>query len=395
MALTFPHNYNSPLNKCVIRVDDQWYDCTTWRHSHPGGAQIIDQFHDSDATDAFYSLHSEEAIEKLHRMKGKPVDESIKKRNKISEDFQKWRVELEKEGWFQRIWIIDFGKHILPMLGLYVIGTIISGSHPVLATCLIGFAMQQFGWIGHDYVHSRGKLGQFLGVIIGSLTNGFSTKWWSQKHNTHHTFPNRREFDSDIHNEPILHLWFPDEKSDVWYRKYQHLYYPIPYSLLYASWRFQSLMFVFGSKDWTERALIAVNYMWLAYLPWKVAVGSILLSGLLVAVVVTANHQTEEIIEPQAPYNFIADQYNTTRGVATTWLTEYFFGGMQYQLEHHLFPTMPRYYYPSFRPLVTKFAKDHGLQHHISSVPEILYLNYKVMEKYAGEGEKKQQKKTA
>jgi len=382
--MTYPHNYTSPLNKCVIRVDDQWYDCTTWRHSHPGGAQICDQFHNADATDVFYSLHSEEAIQKLRRMKGKPVDAKDLKRNKISEDFQNWRKELEKEGWFERIWLIDFCKHILPMLSFYVIGTMISGSHPILATILIGFAMQQFGWIGHDYVHARGRVADVL-RWTGSFTNGFSADWWSQKHNTHHSFPNRKEFDSDIHNEPILHLWFPDANSDVWYRKYQHYYYLVAFSFLYASWRLQSIQFVLGSKNWGERAAIAINYMWLACLPWKVAVGSILLAGFMVAVVVTANHQTEPLIEPKAEYNFIADQYTTTRGVATTWISEYFFGGMQYQLEHHLFPTMPRYYYPSLRPLVRKFAQEHDLRCDVSSVWETLSLNYKVMKQFAQE----------
>ena len=390
MALTYPHNYNSPLNKAVIRVDDNWYDCTAWRNSHPGGAQIIDQFHNSDATDAFYSLHSEEAIQKLHKMKGKPV-EGPTARNKISEDFQKWRVELEKDGWFDRIWIVDFGRNILPMIALYVIGTMISGTYPVLATLLIGFAMQQFGWIGHDMAHARGALGMGLGKTVGPLFNGFSSQWWSQKHNTHHTFPNRREFDSDIHNEPIVHLWFPDAKSDVWYRKYQHHYYMFAYAMLYVSWRFQSIVFVVGSKHWGERAMLALNYMWLAYLPWKVAIGSIILGGWFVALVVTANHQTEPLIDAQAPYNFITDQFDSTRDVLTTWTTEYFFGGMQYQLEHHLFPIMPRYYYPSFRPIAKKFAQDHDLKFHVTPVKEIFVMNYDVIKKFAQEAPKKKE----
>jgi len=390
MAMTYPHNYNSPLNKVVIRVDDLWYDCTAWRHSHPGGAQIIDQFHNADATDAFYSLHSKEAIEKLQRMKGKPVDpKDPSNPDKVSVDFQKWRKELEKEGWFDRIWLIDLFKHVIPMWSLYVIGTMISGNYPVLATLMIGFAMQQFGWIGHDYVHARGGLLTKILSYTGSITNGFSGDWWSQKHNAHHTFPNRKEFDSDIHNEPVLHLWFPTADKDVWYRKYQHYYFHVAYIFLYASWRMQSIQFVMGSKNWLERGLIALNYMWLAYLPWKVALGSIFLAGYLVAFVVTVNHQTEPTIEANDPYHFVKDQYTTTRGIKTTWLSEYFFGGMQYQLEHHLFPTMPRYYYPSFRPICKKFAQEHGLRFDCTPVWEVMVLNYEVMKKWAQENPNK------
>lgn len=391
-AIKFPHEYTTTLPKAVIRVDDQWYDCSAWRHSHPGGAQLIDQFHNKDATDAFYSLHSQEAIDQLKRMKGKPVDAKELHRGKLSEDFEQWRQQLHREGWFKRNWMIDFGLFVLPVIALCFIGTIISSQYPVISTLLIGFAMQQAGWIGHDYTHGRGRLSRILGCGLGGLINGFSSAWWSNKHNTHHTFPNRLEYDSDIHNEPILHLWFPDASKDVWYRKYQHIYYPVAYSFLYASWRMQSIQFVLGSKNWLERILLAINYCWLAYLPWKVAIGSILVGGFMVAFVVTVNHQTEEILATDAPYNFILDQYATTRGVhCADWFMEYVFGGMQYQLEHHLFPTMPRYYYPALRPLIKKFAAEHNLPHHISGVAEITKMNYEVMKKYSAERPGKRQ----
>lgn len=382
-AIAFPHDYKTSLGKCNIKVDGDWYDCTTWRHSHPGGAEIVDQFHMADATDAFYALHSVEAIQKLKKMKATPCT-STAARDVVSVNFEKLRHQLEKEGWFRRDWRVDAALCILPVIFMCVTGFMIANSWPILATILIGVGMQQAGWVGHDYSHGRGKAAAFFGVALGSLINGFSTAWWSHKHNTHHTFPNRKEFDADIHNEPILHLWFPSSDKDVWHRRYQHLYYPIAYSFLYASWRLQSIQFVLGSKNWVERILIATNYILLACLPWKVAVGSILLGGLLVAVVVTANHQTEEILASDAPYNFIRDQFSTTRGIhCSNLVTEYLFGGMQYQLEHHLFPIMPRYYYPSLRPIIKQFAKDNGLQHHISGVVEIIGMNYQVMKKFS------------
>ena len=384
MVLTFPHDYKSPLAKCVVRVDDSWYDVSAWRHSHPGGAEIMDKFHNADCTDAFYSLHSEEAIQKLKRMKGKPVSADDTPRDEISKKFEVFKERLEKEGWYKRNWFLDFTLNVFPSLILCIVGTYFAHSYPLIATLLIGLGMQQAGWIGHDYVHGRGGVSTLLGNSLGGLINGFSSRWWSHKHNTHHTFPNRKEFDSDIHNEPILHLWFPEEKADTGFRQYQHYYFLVVYSFLYASWRMQSLQFVLGSRNWMERILIATNYVWLACLPWYVAVGSILVGGLCVAVVVTANHQTEEIIESDDKYNFIVDQCRSTRGVATPDpFTEFFFGGLQYQLEHHLFPTMPRYHYKSLRPIVKQWCAETGLQFHVSGIVEIAQLNYDVMKKYS------------
>lgn len=381
--LTFPHDYKTSLEKCIVRVDDGWYDCTQWRHSHPGGAELIDKFHQMDATDAFYALHSKEAIAQLKRMRAKPVTAADPSRCKVSLAFEAFRKDLEGKGWMERNWFIDWSYSILPVVIMVILGTYLSYSYPVIATLLIGLGMQQAGWIGHDYSHGRGALSIGLGTILGALINGFSISWWGHKHDTHHIYPNRKEYDSDIHNEPILYLWIQRD-CDSWNRKYQHYYYLAVYSMLFASWRLQSIQFVMGSKNWSQRLLIAANYIWLACLPWKVAVGSILFGGLAVAIVVTANHQTEEMIEPDDAYNYVVDQFRTTRGVyCKNPFSEYFFGGMQYQLEHHLFPIMPRYRYPALRPLVRKFAEENGLQYHMNSVAEILVMNYQQMKKIA------------
>jgi fatty acid desaturase len=99
-------------------------------------------------------------------------------------------------------------------------GTYIASNYPLIASFVIGIGMQQSGWLGHDYAHGRGSGCLYLNKFFSQLIIGLSTEWWSHKHNTHHCFPNRLEIDADIHNEPILHLWFPPEEKDVWYRKF-------------------------------------------------------------------------------------------------------------------------------------------------------------------------------
>jgi fatty acid desaturase len=127
------------------------------------------------------------------------------------------------------------------------------------------------------------------------------------------------------------------------------------------------------------------GYCWYLSLPLIVIISSVLFGGFLVAIVVTVNHQTEEILPTNAPLDFFTDQFVTTRGVrCDNWLTEYLFGGMQYQLEHHLFPTLPRYYAPKLRPVIKAFAEEHGLPFKVSSVWEIIGLNYQILKKNSG-----------
>lgn len=125
--------------------------------------------------------------------------------------------------------------------------------------------------------------------------NGFSSNWWSHKHNMHHAFPNRLELDDDIDLSPVVYLWFPKADADSWHRKYQQYYFPFAYSMLFYIWRAHSMKFLYGSGENLQRALISLNYLWLFFLPWKVTVASIFIAGFLVAMVTTQSHQSEEV----------------------------------------------------------------------------------------------------
>jgi fatty acid desaturase len=129
---------------------------------------------------------------------------------------------------------------------MLVTGTAIAYSHPIIASLLIGVAMQQTGWLGHDYVHGRGDGCWTMGRLLGGVVNGFSSEWWSNKHNTHHVFPNYMGIDTDIYNEPVFYLWLPDKKGDHPMRAYQHWYYFPVVAALYISWRIQSFKYAWA-----------------------------------------------------------------------------------------------------------------------------------------------------
>jgi fatty acid desaturase len=166
----------------------------------------------------------------------------------------------------------------------------------LLAIVAIGLAMQQAGWIGHDYAHGRGSWMEWLCRTMTGSVNAFSRSWWSHKHNTHHVYTNNVGIDTDIANDPVFHLFFPSQDKDVWFRSYQHLYFVPAYSLLYLSWRSQSLQHAIATSQYLELMFMSINYIWLYTLGWPVAFGSVLLGGFLVASIVTATHQSESML---------------------------------------------------------------------------------------------------
>lgn len=129
-------------------------------------------------------------------------------------------------------------------------------------------------------------------------------------------------------------------------------------------------------------------------LPLSVSIGSVLLSGFLVAIIVTATHQSEEMFTHQQqenePYNFVRSQFLSTRDVScSNFLIEFLWGGMQYQLEHHLFPTMPKYHYAALSKRLAKWAKESGagLDYRCDTVPEIMQRNWNTLRTYALESQ--------
>jgi fatty acid desaturase len=380
-----PINNSDKQGPLVIRIKDKWVNVEVWKRTHPGGSMSLERFRGKDATDAFASLHSPEAWEMVNKMKAvsAPSEYREEEERPATIAFRKWRAQLEKDGWFERTWAWDaFYVSIITVLA--VVGTLLAYDYPLLASLLIGVAMQQAGWIGHDYVHGRGKVSYVLGRVIGACWNGFSSEWWSEKHNKHHVHTNQVGIDDDIANDPILHLYIPSEDKEFWLRPYQHIYYHVVYAFLYVSWRIQSVQYAWAHNHRMELALIALNYVWLLTLPLKVAIGSVLIGGFLVAEIVTATHQSEEMIEG-ASYNFVEDQFATTRDVhMSSSFMNWLWGGMQFQLVHHLFPTMPKYRYSAMVRHIERFAKENGIEYRHSGMLDIVKMNYNTMKKYAG-----------
>lgn len=368
-----------------IRIDDQWYDLTKWQHCHPGGTEILAHLNNEDATDAFYSLHSKEARARLARLPKTTPLPTDPAPTKLSLSFRAFRNQLEKEGYFDRSLLGDLA-YLSSILLLIACGYYFMSTSHLAAVFFIGLAMQQAGWIGHDFVHGRGKFAYVAGRLTGGCINAFSARWWSNKHNTHHTYPNTVGLDLDIANDPVFHLWIPESNKDHWLRKYQHVYFLPVCAFLYASWRQQSLLWAWEKRDWAELACMAVNYSWLASLPLSVSVGSIIFAGWLVGIIVTATHQSEDLLSADRSYDFVRDQFLSTRNaVGSNPVVNWLWGGMQFQLEHHLFPTMPKYYYGSVIPRVRKWAKENNIEYREDGIWLILLRNLQTMRKFAAE----------
>ena len=365
-----------------LYIDGSWLDLTKWASTHPGGDTILRRFDNKDCTDAFFALHSKDAIARLHKLKN-AQPESVRslpapngaEGTSLDKAYRDLRDRLEKEGWFQRSFMQESLK-LITVLALAAMGSCLAWQQPVLAAILLGLAMQQAGWLGHDMSHARNNAYcDRVGPWLSAIAAGFDEQWWSEKHNTHHVLTNHVGADPDIENRPFLFLWAPPKALDAVFRPFQHIYFLVLYFLLYASWRIQSLQTIWARKDWPALARIALGYSWLIYLPLHVSAMAILIGGFLVAIVVTLSHESEDM-KTEYETSFVRNQFETTRDiVCPDPVTEWLFGGMQYQLEHHLFPSLPRYKYWKLAPIARQWAAENGIEYRAAGLCDMMRMH--------------------
>ncbi|KAE9551494.1 hypothetical protein FO519_005288 [Halicephalobus sp. NKZ332] len=415
---------NMPLPEDLrIKVNGKWLNLSKeFVSSHPGGS-VITQYKDADATHIFHAFHegSDSAykqlklIEKTKAIKypgGDEVDPtlqytvnpkevnvhsydiSIEQEKKIALNFEKLRQQVYAEGLMDaRPWF--FVRKIAETMGLMFLGFYLQYCGHYLASALcVALSWQQLGWLTHEFCHHQPfknrRINDALSLYLGNFAQGYSRDWWKDKHNTHHAATNVIEQDGDIDLAPfvamvpddLLKYKEPIESFILKIIPYQHLYFTAMLPLLRFSWCSQSIVHCFtanGSeykKDrihaLVEQITLGLHWAWvllqLYLLPSNLIrlmyfVISQMGAGLLVAHVVTYSHNSVDKLPEKSRIlnNFAALHIMTTRNMCPSMFIDWVWGGLNYQIEHHLFPTMPRPNLNKCSVLVKKFCLENNL----------------------------------
>jgi fatty acid desaturase len=238
----------------------------------------------------------------------------------------------------------------------------------------------QVGFLGHEAGHRQlcasRRLSYILGVLLGNLGIGLSFGWWVAKHNRHHANPNTEGADPDIMMRALAMTAGQARLSRgvfrVVYRCQAFLFFPMllgqAFSVHVASIR--ALSSRTRQHRAAEAALLTMHFaaylavVFLVMSPVK-AVAFIMMQqglfGLYLGASFAPNHKGMPVLRPDDDHDFLRRQVLTSRNIRGGWFTALALGGLNYQIEHHLFPSMPR---PSLRrsqPLIREFCRQHGL----------------------------------
>lgn len=247
---------------------------------------------------------------------------------------------------------------------------------------LLGVVSAQYGFIAHEAAHRQvfhsNKLNDWVGLLLANLFAGLSYGFWLRKHNKHHQRPNQIGQDPDI---AIRVLSFTTESKEQkkgierWLSDRQG--YLFPFLLLFTG--FDLLVDSFAGLGRRDRKLsirlLEFGLMMIRQLTpyvvfailfgplWGIALWFVMMMafGFFMGAAFAPNHKGMPLVSKDSKMDFFSRQVLTSRNIRGSWLKDNLMGGLNYQVEHHLFPSMARPNLRKAHEIVSEYCRKHGV----------------------------------
>ncbi|XP_004306719.1 PREDICTED: delta(8)-fatty-acid desaturase-like [Fragaria vesca subsp. vesca] len=379
-----------------ISIQGKAYNVTDWVKDHPGGAEPLMNLAGQDVTDAFIAYHPGTAWAYLDKLfTGYYVRDF--KVSDVSRDYRKLYSEFLKMGLFEKKGHVQLYNmaSVAVMLGMVVYGVVRSESSLVHMGCgfLLGLLWIVAAYMGHDSGHYVVMKSEFWNsvtqILAGNCVTGISIAWWKWTHNAHHIACNSLDYDPDLQHVPVFAVStkFFHSLTSVFYGReltfdgvarfligYQHFtYYPV---MIFGRINLfiQTFLLLFSKRPVPNRLKnifgILVFWTWfpllVSCLPnWGERVMFVLIAFAVTAlqhVQFTLNHFSgDTYVGPPKGNDWFEKQTAGTIDISCSSYMDWLFGGLQFQLEHHLFPRLPRCQLRKVSPIIQELCKKHSL----------------------------------
>jgi fatty acid desaturase len=276
-------------------------------------------------------------------------------------------------------WIKIIGL-VLVFAAIWVVFALLGDSwFQLVVAAALAVVLAQFAFLGHDAAHRQifasHHWNEWTARVVSGLFSGLSYRWWLSKHNRHHLNPNKEGADPDL--DPGAFAFTPSavQSRHGFGRRVARWqgYYFFPLLLLEGlALHVTSIQTILRREPmkhrWTEAAFITARLggyitVLLVVLPPSKAAAffgvQMGLFGLLLGGAFAPNHIGMPIVPPNEKVDFLRRQVLMSRNVRGGWATNFALGGLNYQIEHHLFPSMPRPNLRRAQPIVRDFCSSH------------------------------------
>jgi fatty acid desaturase len=281
---------------------------------------------------------------------------------------------------------VQIGAHVVAFLGIWVAFFWLGNSwFQLILAGVLGVVVTQFGFLGHDAAHrqvfSSPAWNSWTARILAGGFAGLSFAWWRAKHNAHHRGPNLEGYDPDI--GPGAVAFTPAIVADRttgfagWFvRRQGWLFFPL-LTLEGVNLHAESIRAAMDSSSqqrWrrTELALVVTRLtayvvILLTFLPLGKAAAFLAVQlatfGFCLGASFAPAHKGMPLIPATMKLDFLRRQVLVSRNIRGNPLVDWAMGGLNYQIEHHLFPSMPRCNLKKAQPIVKAHCEREGVSY--------------------------------
>jgi linoleoyl-CoA desaturase len=309
--------------------------------------------------------------------------------------------------------VFFFGS-VVAVLALLVTG-VVPAVGALLLCLLLGVLNAGVGFnIGHDAIHGAYSDKPWLNALLSRSFDfvGASSFTWSTAHNfVHHTYTNVPGVDHDL--EPGPFMLFYERERPGWIYRFQHVYSWILYAFASLIWLYKKdfqqifapdprsgkraptskIVDMIAWKAFHVGLYVGLPMLVSGYAWWQVLLGYLAIhaaTGITIAAVFQLAHVVEKTAFPRANEqlriedSFMVHQLKTTANFAPgSWLANFFCGGLNHQVEHHLFPKICHIHYPEIAPIVREVARKYGVPYHeYPSFPAAFVSHLRTMKRF-------------
>ena len=293
-------------------------------------------------------------------------------------------------------YILNFAVITLLMAASWVGVVMLSGTwYTLILAGVMGILFTQYAFMAHEASHRQvfesGKANDLTGRVLADLFVGISYSWWMTKHTRHHANPNTAGKDPDIETDFIIFTKEHAEKvsspvATFLARRQGWLFFPV---LIFEGINLHQHAFttVFSPRKKVDKrsleiVLLAVRHVAFisaVFLVMPLGMGFAFLGvqlavfGLYMGASFAPNHKGMPVLPKDSKVDFLRRQVLTSRNIRGGWYMNIFMGGLNYQIEHHLFPSMPRPHLKRAREITKEYCQSKN----------ILYTETNVLESYA------------
>lgn len=387
--------HHSP-DDCWLIVDGLVYDLTNWVKQHPGG-DILAILAGEDASALVHSAHFENVIPMLKRFQIGYIENYQPHFNKYSDEFLQI-LKSRVQAFFKEKQIdVSSARSNHIQLGImallfFILWSVMYLFPPwgVLAAVPLGFLTCSFvGSFGHEHIHNNliRKIKQrgFVYHLLSNLAWGLfipamPQKYFQYEHLKHHGYPMNPIEDYDVYALKDFVRLSPQLKKSA-YHRFQHLYAPFIYGFYillqirggYSTSFFKKRKLLFDQGvllNLTMTSIITIIFhvlipIYLTSFSWFALCALIYMLTWQAAIYISSGvpHMTDvaTLMNKSEQCSWAHYVCQTTKNLkCRNWFFDWLTGGLNYHIEHHLLPFIPREHLPKIQPIVAQTCKEFG-----------------------------------